>query len=44
MAPFPGNQVREANGRGLPGTEVMSTYLRLVAESGYEWPQPYTLD
>jgi len=44
MAPFPGTQTREADGRGLPGTEVMTTYLRLVAESGYEWPQPYTLD
>ena len=44
MAAFPGTQVREAEGRGLPGRAVMETYLRLVAESGYEWPHVYTLD
>lgn len=44
MAPFPGIQAREADSRGLTGTEVMTTYLRLVAESGYVWPHPYTLD
>lgn len=44
LAEFPGLQARDSDGRGQPGTEVMTTYLRLVAESGYEWPFEYSLD
>jgi len=44
MLPFPKKQATEADGRGLPGTAVMATYLRLVAESGYTWPVAYTVE
>lgn len=43
LAAFPGNQAKEADGRGLPGTEVMNNYLDAVAETGYEWPHSYVL-
>ncbi|MDP2086805.1 MAG: C4-dicarboxylate TRAP transporter substrate-binding protein [Gemmobacter sp.] len=44
MLPFPKKQATEADGRGLPGTAVMKDYLRLVAESGYQWPVAYSVD
>lgn len=44
LSGFARSQAREADGRGLPGTAVMQTYLDLVAASGYEWPSPYSLD
>ncbi|KPQ07365.1 MAG: TRAP-type C4-dicarboxylate transport system, periplasmic component [Rhodobacteraceae bacterium HLUCCA12] len=44
LADFPRVQAQEADDRGMPGTEVMQTYLDLVAESGYEWPTEYSLD
>jgi len=44
MAQFPRDQIAEAERRGLPLGDIMGIYLRLVAESGYEWPTEYTLD
>jgi C4-dicarboxylate-binding protein DctP len=44
LGDFARTQMLEAERRGLPGRAVMETYLRLVAESGYEWPTPYSLD
>lgn len=44
MADFPRQQVAEANGRGMPATEVMSLYLKAVADQGYDWPFEYTLE
>lgn len=44
LAAFPANQAKEADGRGLPGTEVLSNYLEAVAKTGYEWPHEYALD
>lgn len=43
LAEFPGKQAKEADGRGLPGTEVMTNYLDAVAATGYEWPHTYEL-
>jgi len=39
-----GEQAREADGRGMPGTEVMKAYLRAVDATGYEWPYVYSID
>ncbi len=44
LASFPGQQAAEADGRGMPGTEVMQAYLEAVAASGYDWPFEYSLD
>lgn len=44
LADFPRIQVEEANGRGLPATEVVSTWLQLVTESGHDWPHAFSLD
>ncbi|WP_127143014.1 C4-dicarboxylate TRAP transporter substrate-binding protein [Pelagibacterium montanilacus] len=41
---YPDIQSKEADGRGLPGTEVMQIYLDKVAESGHEWPFAYELN
>ncbi len=44
LASFPGQQAADADGRGMPGTEVMQAYLDAVAATGYEWPFEYTLE
>lgn len=44
MAEFPRQQIADANGRGMPGTEVMSLYLQAVSNTGYAWPFEYTLE
>ncbi len=43
LAGYPGLQARDADGRGMPGTEIMQTYFDAVAEQGYEFPNPYSL-
>jgi len=44
LASFPGRQAKEADGRGMPGTEVMSNYLEAVGKTGYAWPHEYKLN
>lgn len=44
LAEFPAKQAKEADGRGLPGTEVMKAYLSAVAKSGYSWPHEYKVE
>lgn len=44
LAEFPQQQADEADERGMPGTEVIETYLDIVTESGYEWPHEYSLE
>lgn len=43
LATYPSIQAKDADGRGLPGTEVMQAYLDAVAAAGHEWLVPYTL-
>ena len=43
-AAFSGNEAKEADGRGLPGTQVMTDYLEGVDATGYEWPHSYELN
>ena len=40
---FPLKQAKEADGRNMPGSAVMQSYLDAVAKSGYEWPVQYQL-
>ena len=44
LASFPGQQAVEADGRGMPGSEVMQAYLDAVDATGYEWPFEYSLN
>ena len=40
---FPQLQATEADGRGMPGTEVMKAYLAAVPAAGYDWPVDYAV-
>ena len=44
LAAFPGEQAKDADGRGMPGTEVMTNYLEAVGDTGYKWPYNYELN
>ena len=44
MKPFPNRQAKDADGRGMPGSEVLNTYLKIVSESGYAWPVDYVIE
>ncbi|SMY08048.1 C4-dicarboxylate TRAP transporter substrate-binding protein [Flavimaricola marinus] len=44
LVSFPNQQAKDADGRGMPGTEVMNAYLAAVTASGYEWPVDYAID
>ena len=41
---FPSQQAAEANGRGMPGTDVITTYLKAVADTGYSMPIDYVVE
>lgn len=41
---FPQQQAADADERGMPGTEVMQTYLEAVTAAGYEWPIAYSVE
>ncbi len=40
---FPDNMAKEADARGMPGSEVLRTYIDLVTRSGYQWPVTYEI-
>lgn len=44
LSDFPNQQAKEANGRGMPGSEVLKAYLDAVAASGYEIPVEYVIE
>ena len=44
LAGFPSRQAKDADSRGMPGTEVMNAYLEAVTGAGYKWPYAYTID
>lgn len=44
LAAFPAKQAKEADGRGMPGTEVLTNYLEAVGATGYKWPHDYELN
>lgn len=43
LADFPQKMADDADGRGLPGSDVMKYYMNKVEELGYEWPNRYML-
>ena len=44
LSDFPNEMAKEADSRGMPGSEVLRTYIQAVTQSGYEWPVPYVID
>ena len=44
LSGFPNRQAKDADGRGMPGTQIMQAYLDAVAADGYNWPVAYKLD
>lgn len=43
LAQYPNIQAKDADGRGLPGTEIMQAYLDAVAATGHTWLTEYKL-
>lgn len=41
---FPQQQAADADGRGMPGSEVMNAYLAAVTAAGYSWPIEYSVE
>ena len=44
LTAFPQTQAADADGRGMPGSQVMQAYLDAVTASGYDWPVDYTIE
>ena len=44
LAEFPKEQIAEAESRGLPGLEVMKSYLEDAKAAGHTWPYEYELE
>ena len=44
LAGFPSRQAKDADGRGMPGTEVMKNYIDAVNGTGYKWPHSYSVE
>lgn len=44
LSDFPNEMAREADSRGMPGSEVLRTYIQAVTQSGYDWPVPYDIN
>ena len=41
---FPNRMAKEADSRGMPGSEIIRSYIELITQSGYEWLVEYTID
>ena len=41
---FPNEMATEANSRGMPGSEVIISYIEEVTKSGFEWPIDYKVE
>ncbi len=44
LARFPNQQAKDADGRGMPGTDVMNAYIKAVADTGYSMPVDYVIE
>lgn len=41
---FPDRMAKDADSRGMPGSEVIAAYIEAVTQSGYDWPVRYVID
>lgn len=44
LASFPSEMAADADGRGMPGTEVMKVYLQAATDAGFDWPLDYVIE
>ena len=44
LSDFPNRMAKEADSRGMPGTEIIRSYIELVTQSGYDWPVEYAIE
>jgi TRAP-type C4-dicarboxylate transport system substrate-binding protein len=44
LASFPAEMAADADGRGMPGTEVMKAYLQAATDAGFDWPLEYVIE
>lgn len=44
LAAFPAKEAKEAEGRGMPGVEVMNAYIRASEKLGHTWLVQYKVD
>ena len=44
LSGFPNRQAKDADGRGMPGSQIMQAYIDAVAADGYAWPVNYKID
>ena len=41
---FPDRMAKDADSRGMPGSEVIAAYIETVTQSGYDWPVRYVIE
>ena len=41
LSEFPNSMAQDANGRDMPGTEILRSYIQEIDKSGYDWPVRY---
>ena len=44
LAAFPAKEAKEAEGRGMPGVEVMNAYIKASEKLGHTWLVQYKVD
>lgn len=44
LAAFPAKQAKEAEGRGMPGVQVLKAYIKASETLGHKWPVDYKID
>lgn len=44
LADFPNQMAKDADGRNMPGSEIISSYIDEVKKIGYQWPVEYVID
>lgn len=44
LSGFPQLSATEADGRGMPGSEILNVYLRAAEAAGYDWPVDYVVE
>ena len=44
LVEFPNAMAQDANSRGMPGSEIIRSYIEEIDRSGYNWPVKYIID
>lgn len=41
---FPNDMAKDADSRGMPGSEIIRSYIQIISDSGHDWPIDYVID